>query len=129
FGQAYYPGLGATWPRRVWWRRLPGGPQFRGGEPPLPRYRGVQHNVELPSKIRVMIGASIHLRWMVPVTEHETRVWTFTVVRRPRTVLLAAWQALWYYGYRKPAVIVATNEQEDLGVFKRDPLHLEAPQK
>ena len=69
FGQAYHPGLGAKWPRRVWWRRLAGGPQFRGGEPPLPRYRGVQHNVELPSKIRVMIGASIHLRWMVPVTE------------------------------------------------------------
>jgi phenylpropionate dioxygenase-like ring-hydroxylating dioxygenase large terminal subunit len=129
FGQAYYPGLGATWPRHAWWRRLPGGLRFRGGEPPLPRYRGVQHNVELPSKIRVMIGASIHLRWMVPVTEHETRVWTFTVVRRPRTVLLAAWQALWYYGYRKPAVIVATNEKEDLVVFKRDRLNLEAPQK
>ena len=28
FGQAYHPGLGAKWPRRVWWRRLAGGPQF-----------------------------------------------------------------------------------------------------
>jgi nitrite reductase/ring-hydroxylating ferredoxin subunit len=129
FGQAYYPGLDATWPRRVWWRRLPGGPQFRGGQPPLPRYRGVQHNVELPSKIRVMIGASIHLRWMVPVTEHDTRVWTFTLVRKPKNLLHAAWQALWYYGYRKPAIIVATNEKEDLVVFKRERINLERPQK
>ena len=26
FGQGYHPGLGAKWPRRVWWRRLAGGP-------------------------------------------------------------------------------------------------------
>ena len=129
FGQAYHPGLGAKWPRRVWWRRLAGGPQFRGGEPPLPRYRGVQHNVELPSKIRVMIGASIHLRWMVPVTEADTRVWTFTLVKKPKHALHAAWQALWYHGYRKPSIIIATNEQEDLVIFKRERLNLERPQK
>jgi hypothetical protein len=113
----------------VWWRRLPGNPGYRGGQSPLPKYRGVQHNVELPSKIRVIIGASIHLRWMVPVTEHDTRVWTFTVVRRPKNPLHAAWQALWYHAYRKPAVIVATNEKEDLVVFKRERLNLERPQK
>jgi len=95
----------------------------------LPRYRGVQHNVELPSKIRVMIGASIHLRWMVPVTEDDTRVWTFTLVRKPKDFLRAVWQALWYYGYRKPATIVATNEKEDLVVFKRERLNLERPQQ
>jgi ABC-type uncharacterized transport system permease subunit len=66
---------------------------------------------------------------MVPLTEHDTRVWTFTVVRKPKTLLRAAWQALWYYGYRKPAVIVATNEKEDLVVFKRERLNLERPQK
>jgi hypothetical protein len=113
----------------VWWRRLAGGPQFRGGEPPLPRYRGVQHNVELPSKIRVMIGASIHLRWMVPVTEADTRVWTFTLVKKPKHALHAAWQAVWYHGYRKPSIIIATNEQEDLVIFKRERLNLERPQK
>jgi len=129
FGQAYYPGLDAKWPRHVWWRRLSGGLRFRGGEPPLPRYAGVQHNVELPSKIRTMIGASIHLRWMVPLTEDETRVWTFTLVRKPKNVLNAAWQALWYHAYRKPAIIVATNEKEDLVVFKRGRLNLETPQK
>ena len=128
-GQAYYPALDASWPRRVWWRRLPGNPGYRGGQSPLPKYRGVQHNVELPSKIRVMIGASIHLRWMVPVTEHDTRVWTFTLVRRPRNLLHAAWQALWYHAYRKPAVLIATNEKEDLVVFKRERLNLERPQK
>jgi nitrite reductase/ring-hydroxylating ferredoxin subunit len=128
-GQAYYPGLAAKWPRRAWWRRLPGNPGYRGGESPLQKYRGVQHNVELPSKIRVIIGASIHLRWMVPVSEHDTRVWTFTLVRKPRNAVHTAWQALWYHAYRKPAVIVATNEKEDLVVFKRERINLEAPQK
>jgi hypothetical protein len=109
----------------VWWRRLAGGPQFRGGEPPLPRYRGVEHNVELPSKIRVLIGASLHLRWMVPVTEADTRVWTFTLVKKPKHALHAAWQALWYHGYRKPSIIIATNEQEDLVIFNRERLNLE----
>jgi phenylpropionate dioxygenase-like ring-hydroxylating dioxygenase large terminal subunit len=129
FGQAWYPGLGARWPRRAWWRRLAANRSYRGGQSPLPRYQDVQHNVELPSKIRVIIGASIHLRWNVPVDEHHTRVFTFTLVRRPRTALHAAWQALWYHAYRKPAVIVATNEQEDLVVFKRDRIDLERPQK
>jgi len=128
-GQAYYPALDAKWPRRAWWRRLPGNPGYRGGQAPLPKYRGVQHNVELPSKIRVIIGASIHLRWMVPVGEHDTRVWTFTLVRKPRNLVHAAWQALWYHAYRKPAVIIATNEKEDLVVFKRERLNLERPQK
>ena len=77
----------------------------------------------------VIIGASIHLRWNVPVTEHDTRVWTFTLVRRPRTRLHAAWQTLWYHTYRKPSVIVATNEKEDLIVFKRERINLERPQK
>jgi hypothetical protein len=129
FGQGYHPGVDAKWPQRVWWRRLPGGAAYRGGDPPLPRYRGVQHNVELPSKIRVMIGASIHLRWMVPVDEHDTRVWTFTLVRKPASALAAAWQWLWYHAYRKPSIIIATNEQEDLVVFKRERLNLERPQK
>jgi hypothetical protein len=76
-----------------------------------------------------MIGASIHLRWMVPVDEHDTRVWTFTLVRKPARALAAAWQWLWYHAYRKPSIIIATNEQEDLVVFKRERLNLERPQK
>ena len=128
-GQAYFPGIDAKWPRHVWWRRLSNNLRYRGGDPPLPRYKGVQHNAELPSRIRVMIGASIHLRWMVPVDEHDTRVWTFTVVRKPRSVLHAAWQTLWYHAYRKPSVLIATNEKEDLVVFKRERLNLDRPQK
>jgi phenylpropionate dioxygenase-like ring-hydroxylating dioxygenase large terminal subunit len=129
YGQAYFPGVHGRWPRHVWWRRLQGGLRFRGGDPPLPRYKGVQHNVELPSRIRVIIGATIHLRWMVPVDEHDTRVWTFTVLRKPGSLLQAAWQTLWYHAYRKPSVIIATNEKEDLVVFKRDRLNLDRPQK
>ena len=66
---------------------------------------------------------------MVPINEHDTRVWTFTVVRTPRHALHAAWQWLWYQAYRKPAVLIATNEKEDLIVFKRERLNLERPQK
>lgn len=126
-GQAYYAGVDAKWPVHTWWRRLGGG--RRRPNPPLPRYQGVQHNAELPSRIRVMIGASIHLRWMVPVTEDETRVWTFTLLKKPKTVAAAAYQALWYYFYRKPSIIVATNEKEDLVVFMKGRLNLEWPQK
>ena len=65
----------------------------------------------------------------MPVTEHDTRVWTFTLVRRPKLAVHTAWQTLWYHLYRKPSVIVATNEKEDLVVFKRDRLNLDRPQK
>ena len=56
-------------------------------------------------------------------------MWTFTLVKKPKHALHAAWQALWYHGYRKPSIIIATNEQEDLVVFKRERLNLERPQK
>ena len=115
----------------MWWRRLAGARcGLGGGEPPLPRYKGVQHNVgaaeqdprddrrQHPSPLD---GAG---------NEHDTRVWTFTVVRKPRAPALhAAWQTLWYHGYRKPSVLIATNEKEDLVVFKRERLNLERPQK
>ncbi|MEE9162818.1 MAG: Rieske 2Fe-2S domain-containing protein [Candidatus Neomarinimicrobiota bacterium] len=123
-GQAEYPGLG-KWPRRVWWRVLPSSKGGRGGKP----WVNFNHSVELPSKIRTVIGASIHLRWMVPVTEEDTRVWTFTLVRQPQTWPGALFQAMWYYCWRKPNIIVATNEKEDLVVFKKERLNLERPQK
>ena len=56
-------------------------------------------------------------------------MWTFTLVKKPKHALHAAWQALWYHGYRKPSIIIATNEQEDLVIFKRERLNLERPQK
>jgi phenylpropionate dioxygenase-like ring-hydroxylating dioxygenase large terminal subunit len=125
FGQAFYPGLGAKWPRAVWWRRLRQNPSIRYGRAWLP----YNHNVELPSKIRTILGNSIHLRWMVPLTEHDTRVWTFTLARKPKTLLGSLWQAAWYYLYRKPSIVIATNEKEDLVVFQRGRLNLERPQK
>lgn len=123
-GQLLFPGLGARWPRHVWWRRLPAGRGFGGR--PLVSYN---HSAELPSKIRTILGGSIHLRWMVPITEEQTRVWTFTIVRKPRTVLGALFQALWYYGYRRPNIVISTNEQEDLVVFQSGRLNLDKPQK
>ena len=124
WGQTEYPGLG-KWPKRVWWRLLPKAKVGRGGKP----FVNYNHNIELPSKIRTIIGGSIHLRWMVPVSEWDTRVWTFTIVRKPKTWLGSLYQAMWYYLWRKPNIIVSTNEKEDLVVFKKERLNLERPQK
>ena len=123
-GQAEYPGLG-KWPKHVWWRRLPKAKVGRGGKP-LVNYN---HSIELPSKIRTIIGASIHMRWMVPVSEWDVRVWSFALVRKPRTPLGTLFQDMWYYFWRKPNTIVSTNEKEDLVVFKKERLNLERPQK
>jgi phenylpropionate dioxygenase-like ring-hydroxylating dioxygenase large terminal subunit len=126
--QSYYPGVGARWPRRIWWwfLRWDGNRGTPGVGKPLVDW---DHNVELPSRIRTIIGQSIHMRWMVPVTEDDTRVWTFTFVRRPRNLLERAWQFVWYHGYRKPAILIATNEMEDLVVFKKGRLNLDLPQQ
>lgn len=124
-GQAFFPGVGDKWPRHVWWRQLRIGRGGFGGKP----WVDYNHNVELPSKIRTVLGGSIHMRWMVPITEEETRVWTFTIVRKPKTVLGAIFQAVWYYGYRRPNIVVNTNEKEDLVVFQKGKLNLDKPQK
>ena len=42
------------------------------------------HNYELPSKVRVCVGTFVHLRWGVPLDEHNTRMWTFTLCKTPR---------------------------------------------
>jgi phenylpropionate dioxygenase-like ring-hydroxylating dioxygenase large terminal subunit len=82
--QSFYPELGARWPRRIWWWFLPwdGHRGTPGVGEPLVDW---DHNAELPSKIRTIIGQSIHLRWMVPIKEDETGVWTFTLVRRSQS--------------------------------------------
>lgn len=125
--RSFYPGLGDWWPRRTWWWFLPwdGHRGTPGVGEPLVDW---DHNVELPSKIRTIIGQSIHLRWMVPVSADTTRVWTFTLVRKPASVLGRIAQAVWYHLHRKPAIIVATNEKEDLVVFRKGRLNLDAPQ-
>jgi hypothetical protein len=69
------------------------------------------------------------MRWNVPVDEEYTRVWTFTPVRKAKTRLGRLFQDFWYYTYRKPSIVVATNEKEDLTVFMKDRLNLNAPQK
>jgi len=33
-------------------------------------------------------------------------------VREAENALHAVWQTLWYHGYRKPSIIIATNEKE-----------------
>ena len=125
-GQGYHPGLGANWPRAVWWRRLTAGTRakyFRGKP-----FVDFDHNIELPSIIRTTLGSSVHMRWMAPITEDETRVWTFTFVQKARTWFGSTWQWLWYYLWRKWDIIVRTNEIEDLVVFKKERLNLDRPQ-
>jgi len=124
WGQAYYPNVDDTWPRHVWWRKLKGGMGLRGKP-----WKNYNHNVELPSVIRTIIGPSTHIRWMVPMTEDETRVWTFTIVDKPKTMLGKLWQDVWYYLHRKWNFTVWTNEKEDLIVFQKGHMRFDLPQK
>jgi hypothetical protein len=127
-GTAYHPGVGANWPEHTWWRFLK--PKARSAPGSLLTGKSFDHSCELPSKIRsVVMAESVHLRWMVPVSEGQTRVWTYTICRRPKTPVGRAFQALWYYAWRKAAIVVATNEQEDLATFKADRLRFDLPQK
>ena len=87
------------------------------------------HNYELPSKVRVCVGSFVHLRWGVPLDEHNTRMWTFTLCKTPKTFLGSSGRTVWYYFWRKPAAVVAINEKEDLVVFKKERLNLDLPQK
>ncbi|HXG36955.1 MAG TPA: aromatic ring-hydroxylating dioxygenase subunit alpha [Dehalococcoidia bacterium] len=125
WGQGYHPGVDGKWPRHAWWRKLP--------RLSIKAYRGepwvsYDHNIQLPSIIRTTLGSSVHMRWMVPINEDESRVWTFTYVRKARTPFGSFYQALWYYLWRKWDIIVFTNELEDLVVFKKDRLNFETPQ-
>ena len=127
-GQAYHPGVDSKWPAHTWWRFLKSKTRSKLGS--LLTGNSFDHSCELPSKIRSVVRPeSVHLRWMVPVTAGKTRVWTFTICRRPRTILGQLWQNIWYYFWRKGEIVVATNEQEDLATFKEDRLRFDLPQK
>ena len=125
FGQAYYPGVAGKWPRHTWWRRLPGGIERHRGK----FWRDFHHNVQLPSIARVVLGQSMHLRWGVPVDENTTKVWSFTLVDKPRNILAWLIQSIWYYGHRRHDIVVATNEKEDLFIFRDHRLNFETPEK
>ena len=140
FGQGFHPGVGANWPERVWWRRLSGGRRRGGGGATSPKQAGkpqslltgnsFNHSVELPSKIRaVSMPESVHLRWMVPKTIDEVRVWTYTMCVQPKTMPGRLWQNVWYYFWRKPSIIMGTNEKEDLATFMKGRLRFDLPQK
>ena len=125
YGTAYHPGAGGAWPKHTWWRKLAPIAKIKA-------YRGkpwvtYDHNIQLPSIIRTTLGASVHMRWQVPITEDESRVWTFTFVRKPKTIFGDIYQRIWYYLWRKWDIIVFTNELEDLVVFKKDRLNLDTP--
>ena len=135
-GPALHPGVDAVWPAKQWWRRLSprrrvtggtgGNGQALMGVPPFP------HAAQLPSIIRTGSGSetqSLHMRWMTPIDKDLTRTWTFTLGRRPKTLLGRLYKNLWYYFWRKPTIIVRTNEWEDLVVFMRDRLRFDLPQK
>jgi phenylpropionate dioxygenase-like ring-hydroxylating dioxygenase large terminal subunit len=121
YGQKQYAGLG-KWPQHVWWRVLP------LLKPPTGRF-GWHHNVQLPSIVRVPLGGSNHMRWGVPVDEWETRMWTFTIVERPRTMLGQLWKDLWYYLYRRGYGVIRINEKEDFPIFAKGEINMDIPQK
>ena len=92
------------------------------------------HCVELPSKIRTGSGSekpatSVKLRWMVPVTFETCRVWTYTIGRRPKTILGRIYKYIWYKLWHEPNSLVRINEWEDLATFQTDRLRYDLPQK
>jgi phenylpropionate dioxygenase-like ring-hydroxylating dioxygenase large terminal subunit len=121
YGQKEYPGLG-KWPRHVWWRILK---PLKGGQGRF----GSNHNVQLPTIVRVPLGAASHLRWGVPVDDWETRMWTFTVTERPKTVVGQIWQDLWYWLYRRGYGVIRINEKEDFPIFAKGQINADIPQK
>ena len=136
-GEAFHPGVNAYWPKKPWWVFLK--PKIRKPKKNDPNERqsliGTRpfaHAGQLPSIIRVFGGggeSAVHIRWMVPVTAELTRTWTFTVGRRPKKLIGRIWKNFWYYFWRKPSIIVRTNEWEDLVVFMKDRLRFDLPQK
>jgi phenylpropionate dioxygenase-like ring-hydroxylating dioxygenase large terminal subunit len=121
YGQKEYPGLG-KWPRHVWWRILK---PLKGGQGRF----GSNHNVQLPTIVRVPLGTACHMRWGVPVDDWETRMWTFTVTERPKTVFGQIWQDLWYWLYRRGYGVIRINEKEDFPIFAKGQINADIPQK
>jgi len=123
--QAYYPGLGATWPRRVWWRwramRRRGVNTFTG-KPYGNEYR-------LPSIARVDTARHyLHMRYGTPIDDTHTLMWTFGMARA-RTWWQRVVARLYLTSWYKFFVIKGTNELEDLPVQRYDRLDPSAPQK
>ena len=139
YGEDFHPGVNASWPRKRWYMFLPRrkrtGFSLMGA--PGTSLLGIPsfaHGVELPSKIRTGSGShkpaiSLHMRWMVPVTFKTSRVWTYTIGPRPKTILGRINKYLWYVLWRKPNTITRINEWEDLVTFQRDRLRYDLPQK
>ena len=64
-GQAYYPGLGAKWPRHVWWRRLPGNAGYRGGNRAPGKPRNTRTS-EVYTPTRVEVTETLERAQMLP---------------------------------------------------------------
>jgi phenylpropionate dioxygenase-like ring-hydroxylating dioxygenase large terminal subunit len=121
YGQKEYAGLG-KWPRHVWWRILK---PLKAGSGRF----GHHHNVQLPTIVRVPLGSSNHLRWGVPVNDSDTRMWTFTVTEKPKTVFGRIYQDLWYWLYRRGYGVIRINEKEDFPIFSEGEINADTPQK
>ena len=121
YGQKEYAGLG-KWPRHIWWRILK---PLKAGSGRF----GHHHNVQLPTIVRVPLGSSNHLRWGVPVADSDTRMWTFTVTEKPKTVFGRIYQDLWYWLYRRGYGVIRINEKEDFPVFSEGEINPDIPQK
>ena len=137
FGETYHPGVDDSWPKKRWYMFLPKrAGRLTGGGPPtsLLGIPSFAHCVELPSKIRTGSGSekpatSVKMRWMVPVTFETSRVWTYTIGRRPKSMLGRMYKYLWYKLWYEPNSLVRVNEWEDLVTFQTGRLRYDLPQK
>ena len=132
YGQSTYKNVG-KWPRHRWWRILPQAKGAGGGtrevSDPAKQWATHDHNLEMPSKVRIPTGTHVHLRWGVPVDDMHTVMWTFNIFKKPKNIFHSAYQHIYYYMWRKPATVISVNEKEDLVVFTGERLNYELPQK
>lgn len=127
---AFYEGLGAKWPRHVWWRKSSG--RGRGGRQQFdadrPGYTGLY---QLPAWVSPSgSGPRCHLRMAVPIDELSSRMWTFTLTRKS---FWPGWKRLWWkvlyhtsHLYQLPQ---GTNELEDMPIQAVGALDPDMPQK
>jgi len=128
---SYYEGIGAKWPKHVWWRRAPR-PSSHGARKQFdadrPGYTGLY---QLPAWVSPSgSGDRCHLRMAVPIDELSSRMWTFTLTRKS---FWKGWRRLWWkvlyhtsHLYQLPQ---GTNELEDMPIQAVGALDPDMPQK
>ncbi len=125
--QAYYPGLGAKWPRHTWWRIMPQRTNLLGRNMHVKPF---SHEYRLPSIARVHGSGSghLHMRWATPIDESSNIHFSFGISHATNP-LKRLYRKLYLRFWYRTFVVKVTNELEDVPVQRWDRLDPTAPQK